>query len=197
MIKIYQQQLDAQRVYSPCKVAVFDLDGTVRYSKLGGAFIDSPEDIVLYPGVQDILWELKDAGYHIFGVTNQGGVPYEFHSVSEIYEWINITRKLFQCDPFDEIFVAFCHSDAPDGPFNVLSLLRKPAYGMLALIEQHCINKGQVVNWENSFGCGDRAEDRVLFRHLDIEFKWAWDVFPAVPVPDVFPGALVHHLRFA
>lgn len=196
MIKTYQQQLDAQRVYSSCKVAVFDLDGTVRHSKHGGGFIDSPEDIILYSGVQDILWEFKDAGYRIFGATNQGGVSYKFKTVPEVYEEINVTRKLFQCDPFDEVFVAFCHPNAPKGPFNVSSLLRKPAYGMLALIEQHCINKGQIVNWNNSFGCGDRAEDRSLFKRLDIEFRWAWDVFSAVPVPDVLPGAVAHHLRF-
>lgn len=153
-----------------------DLDGTVRYSK-NGEFINSPEDVVVFPDVEAKLWEYCDAGYVIAGVTNQGGVAFGYKTVKGHMAEINAMLDQFERDPFDIILAAFSHPEGKVEPYNRVSMMRKPQIGMLAQCEHHLERAGIVVDWENSLMVGDRPEDQELAERAGIAFRWADDFF--------------------
>lgn len=164
------------------QAAVFDLDGTIRRSKSGG-FIDGPEDVELFPGVESDLHDLQEVGFLIFGVTNQGGVAFGHKTVEQVSEEIDAMCELFDEDPFARAFASPFHPKGDTEPYNFRSLFRKPNYGMLAHIEMCSYKNGVVIDWDGSLMVGDRPEDRKCAEAADIDFYWAWDFFGR-PVPD-------------
>lgn len=155
---------------------VLDLDGTVRYSK-DGKFINKPEDIALFDGVEDKLWAYRDSGYLIFGVTNQGGVAHGFKTLWGYDDEIETMFDLFDRNPFHIVKACFHHEDGKIEPYNHRSLLRKPDTGMLALCEWEAFDGGYVVDWDNSVMVGDMKSDQECARNAGIAFRWAWDFF--------------------
>jgi len=153
-----------------------DLDGTIRYS-VTGKFINKPQDIQLFPGVEDKLWEYKDKGYLVFGVSNQGGVAFEIKTPRQEMEEIDYTLALFHCNPFDLVKTCWHHEKGKNPVFGHRSLFRKPDIGMLALCEFEVFNAKLIVDWDKSLMVGDRPEDEEMARRAAIEFQWAWDFF--------------------
>lgn len=49
----------------------FDRDGVINDNRKP---VNTPEDLILFPGVPEALKKAKEAGYEIFIVTNQGGI---------------------------------------------------------------------------------------------------------------------------
>lgn len=153
-----------------------DLDGTVRYSK-SGEFINKPEDIALFDGVEAKLWEYRRNNYLILGISNQGGVAYGLKSPQSDSAELDTMIKLFDKCPFDIIKTCWNHEKGKVFPFNLRSLYRKPDIGMLALCEFEAFNAGIVIDWNNSIFVGDRPEDEECAKRASISFQWAWDFF--------------------
>jgi D-glycero-D-manno-heptose 1,7-bisphosphate phosphatase len=154
---------------------VLDLDGTVRYSK-NGEFINSPEDVALFPDVEEKLWEFRNTGYLIFGVSNQGGVAFGYKTHKSVWKELVVTCGLFQESPFHFLCASECHEDGTVEPFCHRSFLRKPEIGMLAAAEADAWSYGYIVDWDRSFFVGDRPEDEECAQRAGIAFVHA-DVF--------------------
>ena len=153
-----------------------DFDGTIRYSKTGN-FINHPDDIVLFPSVEEKIWEYRNNGYLIFGITNQGGVAFGFKSVEDIKMQNLRTVDLFDNDPFHIIQVSYAHEKGRVANYKYKSLLRKPSYGMLVLCEVKARDLGFIVDWDNSIFVGDRDDDKFCAETAGIEFKSAYEFF--------------------
>lgn len=70
---------------SPRFDAVFvDRDGTLNLRAPEGAYITSPEDIVLIEGVGPAMCQLNEAGISVYVVTNQRGVARGIMSIEEV-----------------------------------------------------------------------------------------------------------------
>lgn len=161
-----------------------DLDGTIRYSK-AGKFINRPEDIALFDGVEPILWGYRNSDFLIFGISNQGGVAFGKKSPHQESAEIAATLALFKKNPFHIVKTCWHHELGTAFPFNRRSLFRKPNIGMLALCEYEAFNAGFAVDWDNSTFVGDRPEDEECARRADIDFRWAWEFFNR-PQPEGF-----------
>lgn len=153
-----------------------DWDGTIRYSKTG-RFINGPQDIALFPDVEEKLWQYREDGYLIFGISNQGGVAYGLKTPHSNDQEIAATLALFERNPFHLIKMCFHHPGGHRYPYNHRSLLRKPDYGMLALCEVEAWEMGFIVNWDKSLMVGDRSEDEVCARAVSIQFVRAAEFF--------------------
>lgn len=173
---------DAENGVTRRPLLALDLDGTVRRSKSGG-FIDGPDDVELFPDVEEMLWRWRNDGYVVAGVTNQGGVAYGYKTVDQVADEITATEELFEVSPFDVISACCFHPDGTEPPFNTASLYRKPHYGMLATIEADFAMRGIVIDWNTSLVVGDRPEDRAMAEAAGLDFQWAWEFFGR-EVPD-------------
>lgn len=153
-----------------------DFDGTIRHGR-NGTFINQIDEILLYEGVEEILWNYRDEGYLILGITNQGGVAYGFKSIAQVQEEIDATLALFERSPFHDVQLSVLHPDGHKAPFNRRSLLRKPDTGMLAVCEARMFQQGIIIDWENSIFVGDRPEDEECAHKAGIRFVWAHNFF--------------------
>jgi D-glycero-D-manno-heptose 1,7-bisphosphate phosphatase len=152
-----------------------DLDGTIRHSK-NGDFIDGPDDIALFDGVEAKIWAYRDAGFLVFGISNQGGVAYGHKTPKDVEAELKATLALFERNPFHIVKQCYHMEGGEVEPYNLRSLLRKPNIGMLALCEVEAFEAGFMIDWNNSAFIGDRDEDRQCaesagMRFIDAE-KW-------------------------
>lgn len=154
-----------------------DLDDTIRYARNGG-FINKPDDIALFDDVEEKLWEYRDKGYLILGVSNQGGIAYGIKTMEQDLAEIEATMRLFKKSPFDMVRSCPFHPQGRIFPFNTRSLMRKPDIGMLVALEAAMlVEANTMIDWENSLFVGDRTEDKECARNARIAFQWAWDFF--------------------
>ena len=153
-----------------------DLDGTVRRSKKG-RFINMPEDILLYEGVEEIIWGYREQGYLVCGITNQGGVAFNFKTEEDVLAELQATRALFEKDPFDTIKYSPKHPGGLGEPYNHRSLLRKPYYGMLVECELKFWEEKIIIDWDESIFVGDREEDKLCAEAAGLKFVWAEEFF--------------------
>ncbi len=65
------------------KAIFFDRDGTLNNNQ-DHYYIWKPEDLQLNAGVVETLLELKDRGYMLIVITNQGGVAKEEYSMDDV-----------------------------------------------------------------------------------------------------------------
>ena len=146
-----------------------DFDGTIRFSKTL-KFINDPDDVVLYEGVEDKIWAYRDQGYMIFGITNQGGVAFGYKTEEENLKEIQRTLDLFEKNPFHLVQSSYGHPEGTVPPYNHNTLLRKPHYGMLVLCEVEAKSMGVIVVWEKSIFVGDRPEDKACAETAGLSF---------------------------
>jgi D-glycero-D-manno-heptose 1,7-bisphosphate phosphatase len=175
-ISDFQRESGLFTEYKTAPALCLDLDGTIRYSKKG-KFINKPEDIALFDGVESKIWEYRDNGYLIFGITNQGGVAYGLKTLEGHQKELDAMMSLFSKNPFHTIKSSFHHPSGRVKPYNNRSLLRKPDIGMLVLCEVEAFEAGYVVNWEESLFIGDRPEDEQCAKNAGIKFQWAHEFF--------------------
>lgn len=122
----------------------FDRDGVINDNRKP---VNTPEDLILFPGVPEALKKAKEAGYEIFIVTNQGGIELG-HLSHEMLKKIHGRLKEQLMGYCDIRGIEYC----PD--FKSPSPYRKPAPGMLLkLAEEHQIDLSQ------SWMVGDRDTD--------------------------------------
>src|SRR5258708_6034040 len=116
-----------------------DLDGTIRYSRRG-KFINIPGDIVLFDGVEAKLWEWRNKGWLICGVTNQGGVAFGIKTPDQERAEIDYMFALFEKNPFHLLQSCYHHPGGKHPAFGHRSPFRKPHIGMLAMLERQPFN---------------------------------------------------------
>ena len=153
-----------------------DFDGTIRHSN-NGKFINKIEDIMLFPDVENKVWQYRDNGYLILGITNQGGVAFGYKKPDAMQKELQATLDLFEKNPFHDVKSSYHHEKGRVEPYNHRSLLRKPDIGMLVQCETECFNQGIIIDWENSIFVGDRPEDEECARRANIQFIGADEFF--------------------
>jgi D-glycero-D-manno-heptose 1,7-bisphosphate phosphatase len=175
MITEQQQKEIAERGYTIVPVLAMDLDGTVRRTKSGKSFIDSPDDIELMPGIEEAIDRYRQKGYLVVGISNQGGVAYGHKTAEDVGAELDATEKLFKQSPFVSMVTALQMEGGKVEPYNYRSLLRKPQIGMLALTEVELGKQGAIVDWNNSLMVGDRDDDLICAERAGVSFMWIED----------------------
>lgn len=156
--------------YTVAPALCLDFDGAVRRTKSGKSFIESPDDIELMPGIEEIIWKYRKAGWLILGVSNQGGVAHGFKTKEDVNKEFDVTFSLFEENPFHLVKAALSDGAGSVYPYNYRSLLRKPDIGMLVSMEEYLLRSGFIVDWDNSLFVGDRPEDEECAKRAGISF---------------------------
>jgi D-glycero-D-manno-heptose 1,7-bisphosphate phosphatase len=184
------------------KIAMFDLDGTLRLSKSGQTFINDPYDQKPLLANWNKAMILKSQGWQIVGITNQGGVHAGHKSLQacmvEQLHSLHMLRLdlLMFCPDKGHLGWEIDPYNPKDGIFRHTCLrapmFRKPAPGMLlralatitkdeSIMSGHKVDKTHMnfKNFDNSkhtvFYCGDRDEDRMAAECINIRFIHAED----------------------
>jgi HAD superfamily hydrolase (TIGR01662 family) len=163
------QPLSESHIVKPA--LCLDFDGTIRRSKNGNKFIKNTKDVELIPGVEEKIWKYRDKDYLILGISNQAGVAHGFKLPMEIEGEMEATLELFGNNPFHIIKMCYHDQNGHIFPYNYRSLLRKPNYGMLAIMEYEAFNNGYVIDWDNSLFVGNRDEDQMCAESVGIGFQ--------------------------
>lgn len=101
------------------KAVFLDRDGVINRNT---HYVSKPEDFELLPLVPDAIKLLKEAGFKVFVVTNQGGIEKEYFTEDDLQ---NIHWKMKQAIPeIDDIRYCPFSSETP-------SFERKPNPGMI------------------------------------------------------------------
>ncbi len=128
------------------KKAVFlDRDGVINDNS---KHVNKPEDLVLYPWTISSIRKLKEAGYMVFVVTNQGGIEMGYFTEDDLNAiHLHLEALLKEDDTYiDEI--TYCPH------FHKKCECRKPKPGMiLTLADKHNIDL------KSSWMIGDRDTD--------------------------------------
>jgi D-glycero-D-manno-heptose 1,7-bisphosphate phosphatase len=169
------------------KLLILDLDGTVRRTKSGATFINTPEDQEIIPeAAAAIALYVKD-GWTIVGATNQGGVASGKKTLQDAIVEQEITLKLVSqleyilfCPDFEG---RQCYCVSPHRTVAVhehwkkysrfIGEYRKPNPGMILLAHER-LNSGysQPGNTSESLMVGDRDEDKAAAVAGGIRFLW-------------------------
>ena len=105
-------------------IVLFDLDGTVRATR---QFVyPRAHQVTLYPGIIEMLMDLRRRGFLLAGITNQGGIATGVITEDEVRAAVARTQELLGEAAFD--FVTFCpHHFQADGRYCDC---KKPAPGL-------------------------------------------------------------------
>lgn len=114
-------------------------------------FVNTPEDLYLLPGVAEAITKIRNKGYKVFVVTNQGGVGLGYMTKSQL-EKIHkkLQEDLLRINEFaiiDEV-VACIHRPTEN------CICRKPGPGMII----NLANKYNI-SLQDSYMIGDREVD--------------------------------------
>lgn len=128
------------------KKAVFlDRDGVINDNS---RHVNKSEDLILYQWTTSSIRRLKEAGYLVFVVTNQGGIEMGYFTTEDLSAIHAHMEVLFKEDNTCVDEIAFCPH------FNKSCECRKPKPGMiLALAQKHNVDLSQ------SWMVGDRDTD--------------------------------------
>jgi len=142
------------------KAAFLDRDGTINVEK---GYLHRPEEVELIDGAAEAVRRLNEAGYTVFGVSNQSGVARGFHEEKDV-ELVN--RRVIEMvkDKGGEIKeILYCphHPDGIVEEFAKACGCRKPAGGM---VEEAKSRHG--FTFSESIVIGDKAVDVELGRAL-------------------------------
>jgi len=146
------------------KAAFFDLDGTVRQTKSGKVCPNHPEDQEVMPGRYDKLWDLKNKGFKIVAVTNQGGVGLGYMTEGRCKEILkDLDEKM------GGVFDKMMYAPAPPKAGHPMT---KPNPGMI-----HSAAKDLGIDLKKSIMVGDRDSDKEAAKRAGVKFHWADDFF--------------------
>lgn len=160
----------------PTPLLFLDIDGTVREGKDDalGRFVNSPDDVRVFPEAVTMMQRWKDAGGRIIGVSNQGGIALGIVSFSDVCATMIETQRQTGF-LFDKI--AFCrhHPEAADPEF-ARCWCRKPRPGLLieAALEL-AAEHGEMYPPHMALMVGDREEDAQAAEAANIDFVHAHD----------------------
>jgi D-glycero-D-manno-heptose 1,7-bisphosphate phosphatase len=139
-------------------------------TKSGNPFRENIFDWRLRDKIEAYLSHMKEAGFLIIGISNQGGVAHGHKTVRDVQYENEALLKKFDRNPFDRILFCPFEQKGTVEPFNKRSLLRKPDMGMVAVAEYEFYNKGIIIDLNGSYFVGDRMEDEGCAISAGIEF---------------------------
>lgn len=152
-------------------VLYLDIDGTVRHGKDElGRFVNSPEDVVVFPEAARQMRRWKSRGGRIVGVSNQGGIALGLISEAVCAKTMWRTQELTG-GLFDKI--AWCkHHPAAQDPEMARCWCRKPAPGLLieAALSLAAAFRFELYPPHLALMVGDRDEDRACAQAASIDF---------------------------
>jgi D-glycero-D-manno-heptose 1,7-bisphosphate phosphatase len=105
------------------KAIFFDRDGTLNNNQ-DHYYIWKPEDFKLNPGVVETLLELKQRGFLLIVVTNQGGVAKEEYSIDHVEQFHDhlcltlekegiVLDEIYTCPHHNSIEACLCRKPLP------------------------------------------------------------------------------------
>ncbi len=112
------------------KAAFLDRDGTINVEK---GYLSDPEETELIPGAARAIRLLNDAGFVVFGVTNQSGVARGFYGEKEVALVNRRVTELLAAEGalVKEIFHCPHHPRGTVPEFSIDCDCRKPLPGMV------------------------------------------------------------------
>jgi D-glycero-D-manno-heptose 1,7-bisphosphate phosphatase len=147
-----------------------DLDGTVRHGPDElGHFVNSPDDVVVFPEAVELMRRWKQGGGRIIAVSNQGGIALGYLTMQDCAKTMMRTQQLAK-GLFDKI--AWCrHHPAAELPEMARCWCRKPSPGLiieaaLGLAHKH----NEIYPPYMGLFVGDRDEDRECARLAGLDF---------------------------
>lgn len=127
------------------KAVFLDRDGVVNDNT---KFVNKPEDLRLYPWTADSIRRLKDEGYLVFLVTNQGGVETGHFSEADLQAIHAHLQALLKEKGAELDAIAYCPH------FRQTCSCRKPKPGMILDLADRF-----QVDLDQSWMIGDRPMD--------------------------------------
>jgi imidazoleglycerol-phosphate dehydratase/histidinol-phosphatase len=144
----------------PLKVAFLDRDGTLIWEPQDTKFVETPEQVKLLPGVAEGLRALKDAGYILVIVSNQGAGP----TLAE-REAAFVTTQEKTLSLLGEHGISILTSFVCPHLLDDNCTCRKPKTGMVdQFFEKHPIDH------QTSIMVGDRETDMEFAKNIDVRF---------------------------
>lgn len=158
-------------------VLYLDIDGTVREGKDDalGKFVNTKEDVRVFPEAIEMMRRWKDAGGRIAGVTNQGGIALGIVSKFDVMAALAETQKQTG-NLFDVIQMCQHHPDAKD-PEMARCWCRKPSAGAIVEAAHGLADRfpGEIFPPYMGLFVGDRPEDEATAKAAMLDFEWAAD----------------------
>lgn len=158
----------------PIPVLWLDLDGTVRCNRHDpDGFVNSADDVGVYPEVPDLLIEYRRRGWRIAGISNQGGIALGLVAEREVMAAILRTQELVG-HAFDKIGWCPHHPNARD-PLEANCWCRKPRIGMIASLAYDLHQDNPTERYPPSLGLlvGDMESDAAAAHGAGLPFMWA------------------------
>jgi len=154
---------------------VVDLDGTVRHGKDElGRFVNSPEDVVVFPEALTLLRRWKQDGGRIVAVSNQGDIALGHTTMRQcaatmLRTWQATDRLINK--------LAWCrHHPAATDPEMARCWCRKPSPGLLIEAALEIAAKyGEIYPPYMGLMVGDGDEDAECARLAGFDYQWAKD----------------------
>ncbi len=122
-----------------------DRDGTLNVEK---GYMDDPADVELIPGAAQAVRNFIEAGYVVFGVSNQSGVARGYYTLEAAIEVNNRVAELLSAAKADvrEIFICPHHPEGVVAAYKVRCECRKPKIGMItAALEKYRLKPEKII----------------------------------------------------
>jgi D-glycero-D-manno-heptose 1,7-bisphosphate phosphatase len=162
------------------KILFVDIDGTLTETISGHTFKQSPTDVKIIEDADKAIAHFAKLGWHIVGVSNQGGIASGHKSLDATFQEFTFTLELFPdlqdiyfCPDFDgkQLFVTSKY----DVPLEIGFLeeqlegtYRKPNPGMIQYVLTGIEDEGKTV--DEAWMVGDRPEDGQCAINAGINF---------------------------
>lgn len=147
-------------IMNDIKAAFLDRDGTINVEK---GYISDPAQIELISGSAAAIRRLNEAGYLVFGLSNQSGVARGFYTVRDV---LSINSRVMQMvseegGKIEEILFCPHHQQGSVAEYAVTCDCRKPATGMVDKVKSK-----YTVELTDAVMVGDKIVDLELGRAI-------------------------------
>ena len=152
-------------------VLFLDLDGTVRHGRAElGRFVNTPQDVVVFPQAVARMREWKASGGRIVTVTNQGGVALGFLAPDVCQAALLRTMEL--AEHLVDVSMMCPHHPSAADPEVASCWCRKPSPGLIfdGLRELQALHPEEFYPSELAVFVGDRPEDEQCAQRAGIRF---------------------------
>lgn len=135
------------------KVAYIDRDGTINVEK---EYLKHPDEVELIPGSEKAIRLLNQAGYRVFGISNQSGVARGYFTIEDV---LAVNKKIIELlakggGNLEEIFYCPHHPEGTLPEYSKTCGCRKPATGLIEqAVEKYGLQSSEAVV------IGDKAVD--------------------------------------
>ena len=135
------------------KVAYLDRDGTINVEK---EYLSKPDEVELIPGSASAIRLLNEAGYRVFGVSNQAGVARGYFMIEDVLA-VNEKVSALVAEGGGRLEgILYCphHPEGKLPEYTKICGCRKPATGMIEqAVKKYDLNPSETVF------IGDKALD--------------------------------------